>query len=263
FATNRLKAIQERYGRKSVGVITSSRCTNEETYLVQKLTRAVFMNNNTDTCARVCHSPTGYGLGQAFGTSAGTQNFDSVEHTDGVIVNGANPTDGHPVFASRLKKRLRQGAKLIVIDPRRIELVSSPHIKASYHLPLKPGTNVAVVTSLAHVIVTEGLFDEKFVRERCDWSEFEDWAAFVAEERNSPEVVGKLSGVDPDLIRQAARLYATGGNGAIYYGLGVTEHSQGSTAVMAIANLAMATGNLGRAGVGVNPLRGQNNVQGA
>lgn len=263
FTANKLKAIQAKYGRDSIGGITSSRCTNEETFLVQKLIRAGFGTNNVDTCARVCHSPTGYGLKTTFGTSAGTQDFDSVEHTDVVIVIGANPTDGHPVFASRLKKRLRQGAKLIVIDPRRIDLVKSAHIKAEVHLPLRPGTNVAIVTSLAHVIVTEGLVDEAFVRERCDWAEFEEWAAFVSEPRNSPEVVGPMAGVEPDAIRQAARLFATGGNGAIYYGLGVTEHSQGTTTVMAIANLAMATGNIGRPGVGVNPLRGQNNVQGA
>ena len=257
------RRIQYQHGRGAIGGITSSRCTNEETYLVQKLVRQGFGNNNVDTCARVCHSPTGYGLKTTFGTSAGTQDFDSVDQTDVVMIIGANPTDGHPVFASRLKKRLRQGAKLIVVDPRRTDIVRSAHVEAAYHLPLKPGTNVAVVTSLSHVIVTEGLYDEKFIRERCDWSEFEDWAAFVAEPQHSPEEVEKLSGVPAELIRQAARLYARGGNGAIYYGLGVTEHSQGSTTVMAIANLAMVTGNIGRPGVGVNPLRGQNNVQGA
>ena len=260
---NEFRRIQYQYGRAAIGGITSSRCTNEETYLVQKLIRQGFGNNNVDTCARVCHSPTGYGLGQTYGTSAGTQDFDSVEHTDVVMIIGANPTDAHPVFASRMKKRLRAGAKLIVLDPRRTDIVRSAHIEAQHHLPLKPGTNVAVLTALAHVIVTEGLFDEAFIRERCDWDEFQDWASFVAQPENSPEVVGALSGVDPEEIRGAARLYATGGNGAIYYGLGVTEHSQGSTTVIAIANLAMATGNIGRRGVGVNPLRGQNNVQGA
>jgi formate dehydrogenase major subunit len=257
------KRIQAQYGRGSIGGITSSRCTDEETFLVQKLVRATFGNNNVDTCARVCHSPTGYGLSTTFGTSAGTQDFDSVEHTDVMILIGANPTDAHPVFASRMKKRLRAGAKLIVIDPRRIDLVRTPHVEASYHLPLLPGTNVAILSALAHVIVTEGLVNEKFVRERCNWDEFSDWAAFVSEPRNSPEEVAKLSGVPAEQIRGAARLFATGGNGAIYYGLGVTEHSQGSTTVMAIANLAMATGNIGRPGVGVNPLRGQNNVQGS
>ncbi|MBY6241101.1 formate dehydrogenase subunit alpha [Methylosinus sp. Sm6] len=263
FAADRFKKIIETHGKRSVGVITSSRCSNEETYLVQKLTRAGFGNNNTDTCARVCHSPTGYGLNQAFGTSAGTQDFDSVDDSDVILVIGANPTDAHPVFGSRMKKRLREGAKLIVVDPRRIDLVRSPHIEANHHLALKPGTNVAIVTSLAHVIVKEGLVNEAFVRERCDWDEFQDWAAFVSDDRNSPEEVEKLSGVPAEDIRAAARLYATGGRAAIYYGLGVTEHSQGSTTVMAIANLAMATGNLGRRGVGVNPLRGQNNVQGS
>jgi formate dehydrogenase major subunit len=257
------KRIQAQHGRGAVGVITSSRCTNEETYLMQKLARAGFLNNNTDTCARVCHSPTGYGLSQTFGTSAGTQDFDSVEHVDVILVIGANPTDGHPVFASRMKKRLRAGAKLIVIDPRRTDLVRMPHIEAAYHLPLKPGTNVAVLTALAHVIVTEGLVNQEFVRARCEDDTFAEWAAFVSEPRNSPEAVEKTSGVPAAAIRGAARLYATGDNAAIYYGLGVTEHSQGTTSVMAIANLAMATGNIGKLGGGVNPLRGQNNVQGS
>ena len=263
FAATKLRAIQYELGKDAIGVITSSRCTNEETYLVQKLARAVFGNNNTDTCARVCHSPTGYGLGQTFGTSAGTQDFDSVQHADVVMVIGANPTDGHPVFASRLKKRLRQGAKLIVVDPRRIDLVRTPHVQAAHHLALRPGTNVAVVTALAHVIVTEGLFDESFIRERCDWDEFQDYAEFVSDAKHSPEAVEALTGVPAQELRAAARLYARGGNGAIYYGLGVTEHSQGSTTVIGIANLAMLTGNIGRPGVGVNPLRGQNNVQGS
>ena len=257
------KRIQQTYGRGSVGGITSSRCTDEETFLVQKLVRGGFGNNNVDTCARVCHSPTGYGLANTFGTSAGTQDFDSVEHTDVIILIGANPTDAHPVFASRMKKRLRQGAKLIVIDPRAIDLVRMPHVEAAYHLPLLPGTNVAMLTALAHVIVTEGLVNETFVRERCELDAFEHWAEFVAEAKNSPEAVARITGVPAESIRKAARLYASGGNGAIYYGLGVTEHSQGSTAVMGIANLAMATGNIGRPGVGVNPLRGQNNVQGS
>ena len=263
FAAQRMRAIQQTHGQKSIGVITSSRCTNEETYLVQKLARAVFGNNNTDTCARVCHSPTGYGLGQTFGTSAGTQDFDSVEHSDVVVVIGANPTDGHPVFASRLKKRLRAGAKLIVIDPRRTDIVRSAHVEAAHHLALRPGTNVAVVTAMAHVIVTEGLADEAFIKSRCDWDEYREYAEFAADPRHSPEATEMLTGVAAAQLRAAARLFATGGNGAIYYGLGVTEHSQGSTTVIGIANLAMLTGNIGRKGVGVNPLRGQNNVQGS
>ncbi|MEM7568287.1 MAG: formate dehydrogenase subunit alpha [Pseudomonadota bacterium] len=263
-----LKRIQAKYGKRSVGGITSSRCTNEETYLVQKLIRQGFGNNNVDTCARVCHSPTGYGLKTTFGTSAGTQDFDSVEETDVILVIGANPTDGHPVFASRMKRRLRgqdgrDPAGLIVVDPRQIDLVKSPNITADHHLQLRPGTNVAVLTAMAHVIVTEGLTDDAFIKERCDGDAFADWAAFVSDARNSPETLEAVTQVPADALRHAARLYATGGNAAIYYGLGVTEHSQGSSTVMAIANLAMATGNIGRRGVGVNPLRGQNNVQGA
>ena len=262
-AASEFKRLQAKYGRDSIGGITSSRCTNEETYLVQKLVRAAFGNNNVDTCARVCHSPTGYGLKQTLGESAGTQTFKSVEKCDVMIVVGANPTDGHPVFASRMKRRLREGAKLIVIDPRRIDLVRSPHVQADHHLQLKPGTNVSMITALAHVIVTEGLVDEAFVAERCDTASFATWREFVARPENSPEATEAVTGVPAAEARAAARLFAAGANGAIYYGLGVTEHSQGSTMVMGIANLAMATGNVGREGVGVNPLRGQNNVQGA
>jgi formate dehydrogenase major subunit len=263
YAASELKRIQAKYGRNSIGGITSSRCTNEETYLVQKLVRAGFGNNNVDTCARVCHSPTGYGLKNTIGESAGTQNFDSVMQADVIFVIGANPTDGHPVFASQMKRRLRQGAKLMVADPRTIDLVRTPHIQAQHHLKLRPGTNVALINSLAHVVVTEGLVKEDFVRERCEVDSFEKWRTFVSLAKNSPEAMQEITGVPASEVRAAARLYATAGNGAIYYGLGVTEHSQGSTMVMGIANLAMATGNVGREGVGINPLRGQNNVQGS
>ncbi|MGE0652264.1 MAG: formate dehydrogenase subunit alpha [Alphaproteobacteria bacterium] len=263
FAARRFTAIQEKYGRGAIGGITSSRCTNEEVYVVQKMVRAAFRNNNVDTCARVCHSPTGYGLKTTFGTSAGTQDFKSVKDSDVIVIIGANPTDAHPVFASRMKRRLREGAKLIIIDPRRIDLVRMPHVQASHHLQLRPGTNVAVINALAHVIVTEGLANKEFIDERCETADFEAWAKFIAEERNSPEVLEEVTGVPAAEVRAAARLYATGGNGAIYYGLGVTEHSQGSTMVMGMANLCMLTGNIGRRGVGLNPLRGQNNVQGS
>jgi formate dehydrogenase major subunit len=263
FSADRFKAIQAKYGKGAIGGIVSSRCTNEEDYLVQKLVRAAFGNNNVDTCARVCHSPTGYGLKQTLGESAGTQTFDSVMQADVIMVIGANPTDGHPVFGSQMKRRLREGAKLIVVDPRAIDLVKSPHVQANYHLKLRPGTNVAMANALAHVIVTEGLVDEAFVAERCETQAFIDWKNFVSEPRNSPEALEADTGVPAQLVREAARLYAGAGNAAIYYGLGVTEHSQGSTMVMGIANLAMATGNIGRLGVGVNPLRGQNNVQGS
>jgi formate dehydrogenase major subunit len=263
YAASEFKRIQAKHGKDSVGGITSSRCTNEEAYLVQKLVRAAFGNNNVDTCARVCHSPTGYGLKHTFGESAGTQAFNSVMKADVVVVVGANPTEGHPVFASQLKRRLREGAKLIVIDPRVISLVRTPHIEADYHLQLRPGTNVAVMNAIAHVVITEGFAKEGFIAERCENDSYRMWKEFVSDPGCSPEATATMTGVPAALLRGAARLYAGAGNGAIYYGLGVTEHSQGTTMVMSIANLAMATGNLGREGVGVNPLRGQNNVQGA
>jgi formate dehydrogenase major subunit len=262
-AASEFRRIQAKFGKEAIGGITSSRCTNEETYLVQKLVRAAFGNNNVDTCARVCHSPTGYGLKQTLGESAGTQTFDSVMKADVIMLIGANPAAAHPVFASQMKRRLRQGAKLIVIDPRTTEMVKSPHIEADYHLKLMPGTNVAVITALAHVIMSEGLFDAAFIAERCEEQSFKNWQQFVLQPDNSPEATASITGVPAADLRSAARLFAAGDNGAIYYGLGVTEHAQGSTMVMGIANLAMATGNVGREGVGVNPMRGQNNVQGA
>ncbi len=263
YGASELRRIQGKYGRDSIGGITSSRCTNEETFLVQKLVRAAFGTNNVDTCARVCHSPTGYGLKNTLGESAGTQAFDSVMQADLILIIGANPTDGHPVFASQLKRRLRQGAQLIVADPREIGLVRAPHVAADIHLPLRPGTNVALMNALAHVVVTEGLTKDAYVAARCEADSYAKWKAFVAEARNSPEASEAITGVPAANVRAAARRYANAGNSAIYYGLGVTEHSQGTTTVMSIANLAMATGNLGREGVGVSPLRGQNNVQGS
>ncbi len=268
YAAKKLKKAQADYGVKAIGGITSSRCTNEEVWLVQRLIRQGFGNNNVDTCARVCHSPTGYGLKQTFGESAGTQNFDSVMDADCIIVIGSNPTDAHPVFGSQMKRRLRgldgKGkAKLIVADPRAIDLVRTPHIEADYHLQLKPGTNVALINGLAHIALTEGLLDEDFIKERCEGVSFEAWKAQIADPANSPERVSDITGVPKDDLIAAARLYATSPNSAIYYGLGVTEHSQGSMMVMGMANLAMATGNIGRPGVGVNPMRGQNNVQGS
>ncbi len=263
YAAKRFREIQKKHARKAVGGITSSRCTIEEVFVVQKLVRTAFNNNNVDTCARVCHSPTGYGLKQTLGTSAGTQPFDSVMDADVIVVIGANPTDGHPVFASQMKRRLREGARLIVVDPRKIDLVRSPHIEADFHLPLLPGTNVPMINAFAHVAVAEGLVDESYVNERCDLDSFEAWKKQILKPENSPEVVSEISGVPADDIRNAARLYASADRGAIYYGLGVSEHSQGSTMVMGMANLAMATGNIGFSGCGVNPLRGQNNVQGS
>ncbi len=263
FSADRLKQAQKDHGVKAIGGITSSRCTNEEVWLVQRLIRQGFGNNNVDTCARVCHSPTGYGLKQTFGESAGTQNFDSVMDADCIMVIGSNPTDAHPVFGSQMKRRLRQGAKLIVADPRAIDLVRSPHIQANYHLQLRPGTNVALINGLAHIAAKEGLLDEEFIQSRTDLQSYSDWKASILSDDNSPQNVSEITGVPVEDLLGAARMFATQKNSAIYYGLGVTEHSQGSTMVMGMANLAMATGNIGRSGVGVNPMRGQNNVQGS
>ncbi|SNT54313.1 formate dehydrogenase alpha subunit [Streptosporangium subroseum] len=261
YVGRRMLEIQSLHGMGAIGGITSSRCTNEEVYAVQKMVRAAFGNNNVDTCARVCHSPTGYGLKQTYGTSAGTQDFKSVDQADVILVIGANPTDAHPVFASRIKRRLRKGAQLIVADPRKIDLVRSPHVEAQHHLRVMPGTNVALINAMGHVVVTEGLVDREFVAERCE--DFSEWERFIADPEHSPEAVEEITGIPAADLRAATRLYAGARNATIMYGLGVTEHSQGSTMVMGMANLAMATGNIGREGVGVNPLRGQNNVQGS
>jgi len=239
YTASEFKRLQAQYGRDSVGGITSSRCTNEEAYLVQKLVRAAFGNNNVDTCARVCHSPTGYGLKHTLGESAGTQAFTSLAKTDVVLLIGANPTEGHPVFASQLKQRLRQGAHLIVVDPRTIGMVRTPHVQADCHLQLRPGTNVALMNALSHVVVTEGLTRESYIAERCEQPSYQKWKAFVAHPDRSPEATESATGVPAEHVRAAARLYARAGNSAIYYGLGVTEHSQGTTMVMCIANLAM------------------------
>jgi len=262
YAAQGLRRVQKKYGRTSVGAVSSSRCTNEEIFLTQKFARAVLGNNNIDNCARICHSPTQFGLSATVGWGAASQHFDSILQADVIMVVGANPTEGHPVFGSLMKRRIRQGAKLIVLDPRQTESVKSPHLKADVHLPLRPGTNVAVLDSISHVIVREKLYAEDFIRARCEWHEFENWAALVGSDQYAPEVIGPLAGIDPQDIRKAAHLYAGGPNSAIYYGLGVTEHSQGSTGVMCLGNLALACGMLGREGVGVNPLRGQGNVQG-
>jgi len=262
YAAGEFKRIQAEHGVTSVGAVSSSRCTNEEIFLMQKFARVALRNNNIDNCSRICHSPTQFGLSATLGAGAASQHFDSVLQSDVVLVVGANPTEGHPVFGSMMKRAVRRGARLLVIDPRRTETVDSPHCQAEVHLALRPGTNVLVLNSVAHVIVRERLYNEEFVRARCDWDDFGLWMGMVGDDRYSPEVVGPEAGLDPDDIRRLARIYAAGPNSTIYYGLGVTEHSQGSTGVMCLGNLTMATGMIGREGVGVNPLRGQGNVQG-
>ena len=250
-----LTRIKNEHGGQAVAGISSARCTNEENYLMQKFIRAVMGTNNIDCCARVCHSPTAWGMQKSFGTGAATNSFEDLEFTKCIMVIGANPTEGHPVTGARLKQQVMKGIPLIVIDPRKIELV--PYAK--YHLQLRPGTNVALLNMMARFILDAGLMKREFVEKRCEnWAEFE--AGLKALDLDEME---RITGVSQELARAAALEYASAEAAMSFHGLGVTEHQMGARTVMLIANLAMMTGNIGRPGVGVNPLRGQNNVQGA
>jgi formate dehydrogenase major subunit len=250
-----LTRIKKDHGGNAVAGISSARCTNEENYLMQKFIRQVIGTNNIDCCARVCHSPTAWGMQKSFGTGAATNSVEDLEYTKCIMVIGANPTEGHPVTGARLKQQVMKGVPLIVIDPRKIELV--PYAK--HHLQLRPGTNVALLNMFARFILDAGLVKTEFVRKRC-----ENWDAFESGLRALDlDALEKITGVDKELVRAAALEYATSEAAMSFHGLGVTEHEQGAKTVMLISNLAMMTGNIGRPGVGVNPLRGQNNVQGA
>jgi formate dehydrogenase major subunit len=255
FVTQRMIAIRDTHGPDAIAFISSSRCTNEENYILQKLARAAIGTNNIDNCSRVCHSPTSYGLIQSLGESGGTNSFADIDVTACLFVTGANPTEGHPVVGARMKEARLRGAKLIVADPRRIELATM----ADVFLQLRPGTNVALYNGLAHVVVRDGLVDEAFLDARAD--------GLAAYEEHllayDPKSVEAITGVPARLLEKAAHLYATTPPAAIFYGLGVTEQAQGVAGVRCLANLAILTGNLGRAGAGSNPLRGQNNVQGS
>lgn len=255
YIIERLTAIKAEFGPTAIAGISSARCTNEENYLMQKFIRSVIGGNNIDCCARVCHSPTAFGMRETFGTGAATNSFEDIDRAKLIMIVGANPTHGHPVVGARMKQAVLNGATLIVIDPRETELA---HM-AEVHLALKPGTNVPMFNALANVIVTEGLVDQSFLDQHTEG--FAEFREFIADK--TPEWASPITGVSAELIRKAARLYATSGGSMMFHGLGVTEHYQGSFGVMLLANLAMLTGNIGRPGVGVNPLRGQNNVQGA
>ncbi len=255
FIAGRLQEIKEQHGADAIAGISSARCTNEENYLMQKFIRAVIGTNNIDGCARVCHSPTALGMQRAFGTGAATNSIEDLKYTDCILLIGANPTAAHPVTGAKIKQAAMQGKTLIVVDPREIPLARY----ADYHLQLKPGTNVALLNMLMYYIVTEGLVDQEFVDQRTEG--YDDFLRQI--KALDIDELEKITGVDKDLARQAAIAYATAPNAMSFHGLGVTEHSQGTFTVMQIADLAMLTGNIGRRGVGVNPLRGQNNVQGA
>ena len=254
FIANKLTEVKTNFGSDAIAGISSARCTNEENYLMQKFIRAVVGSNNIDCCARVCHSPTALGMQNTFGTGAATNSVDDIKDTNCILVIGANPTDAHPVTGAKLKQFAMKGL-CIVIDPRRTELASY----ATYHLQLKPGTNVALLNMMFYYIIKEKLEDIEFIKNRTEG--YEDFKAFI--ETLNIDDLEKITGVDKNLVRDAAIAYATVPNAMSFHGLGVTEHSQGTFTVMQIADLAMITGNIGRRGVGVNPLRGQNNVQGA
>jgi formate dehydrogenase major subunit len=247
--------IRDASGPEALAAISSSRGTNEENYLISKFVRCVFGTNNIDNCARVCHSATVTGMMETVGASAATNSLDSIEQAKLIMVVGANPTEAHPVVGARIKRVVRRGTPLIVIDPRRIELAEY----AALHLRLRPGTNVALLNGMGHVIVTEGLMDRTFIEARTE--QYDDWVGTVLP--CTPEKTEQITGVPAGDIRKAARLYAQSGGSMCIHGLGVTEHKFGSHGVIALCNLALATGNVGRIGTGINPLRGQNNVQGA
>ncbi len=255
FIADKLTEIKTKYGPDSIGGISSARCTNEENYLMQKFIRTVIGTNNIDSCARVCHSPTALGMQRTFGTGAATNSVVDLKYTDCIMVIGANPTDGHPVTGAKMKQFAMKGKPSIVIDPRRTEIANY----ATYHLQLKPGTNVAVLNMMLYYILQEGIEDKNFIENRTEG--YEDFRQHVLS--MDIDELSEISGVDKELVRKAAIAYATAPNAMSFHGLGVTEHSQGTYTVMLIADLAMITGNIGRRGVGVNPLRGQNNVQGA
>ena len=253
--STRFAAIRDRHGPDAFASISSSRCTNEENFLMQKFARVVMGTNSIDNCSRVCHSPSAYGLGEALGTGAGTNPFEDVFHSDLIVLVGANPTEAHPVFGSRIKQAVLKGCRLIVLDPRNTELARL----ADLHLPLRPGSNVAVVNAMQHVLIEEGLLDAEFMARHA--LGFEEVRAEM--EACTPEWAADISGVDPELIRQAARMYGKARAAQFLWGLGVTEAGHGSNTVFGMINMAIMTGNLGRPGAGTSPIRGQNNVQGA
>ena len=255
FTARRLKCMLAECGPQSIGILGSARGTNEEAYLAQKFARTVIGTNNVDCCARVCHTPTAAAMKLMIGTGAATNSYNDIEKAKTILICGSNPTENHPIVGARIKQAALAGANLIVIDPRTIELAQY----ATIHLQPRPGTNIPLLNALAYTIVEEQLFDQQFRKERVsEWDEFCDFIKAFP-----PEEVENTCGVKADLIRQAARLYATGKPSMCFHGLGVTEHAQGTEGVMCLVNLALLTGNIGKAGTGINPLRGQNNVQGA
>ncbi len=255
FTAKRLLRALEEHGPDNIGILGSARGTNEENYLAQKFARVVIGTNNVDCCARVCHTPTAAAMRLMIGTGASTNSYNDIEKAQTILVCGANATENHPIIGARIKQAALRGANLIVIDARYIELAQY----ATVHLQPRPGTNIPLLNALAYTILEERLFDAPFTSDRvAEWDEFREFIKDF-----SPEAVGAICGVEADHIRQAARLYANSKPSMCFHGLGVTEHTQGTEGVMCLVNLALLTGNIGKPGTGINPLRGQNNVQGA
>lgn len=255
FITDKFKQLIADHGPDSIAGISSARTPNEENYLMQKFMRAVVGTNNIDCCARVCHSPTALGMQRAFGTGAATNSIEDLNYTDCIIVIGANPTDAHPVTGAKIKQKLMKGTMGIIIDPRKIELAKY----AKYHLQLRPGTNVALLNMMLYYIITEDVMDKDFVASRTEG--FDEFKAEIL--KLDMDELATITGVDKELVKEASLAYAKANAAMEFHGLGVTEHSQGTFTVQLIADLAMITGNIGKKGSGMNPLRGQNNVQGA
>ena len=255
FTAAKLKQLDAEYGKESIAILGSARATNEENYVAQKFARVVLGTNNVDCCARVCHTPTAAAMKMMLGTGAATNSFIDIEKASTFLLCGSNPTENHPIVGARVKQAVLAGANLVVIDPRKTELTRF----ANVHLQLHPGTNIPLLNSIAHVIIAEGLADAEFIENRVE--EFEQFRDFVAD--YPPERAAEICGVSAEDIREGARLYATARPAMCMHGLGVTEHTQGTEGVMCLVNLALLTGNIGKPGTGVNPLRGQNNVQGS
>ena len=255
YIKQKLEKIKNESGPDAIAGISSARCTNEENYVFQKMIRAAIGTNNIDCCARICHSPTAWGMQQTFGTGAATNSTEDIYHADLFLVIGANPTNAHPVTGAKIKQQVMKGKKLIVLDPITTDIAKL----ADYHIRLRPGTNVAVLNMMLYYIVKGNLLNKDFVENRTEG--FDEFLNHI----NGLDIdhLASVAGVDKQLVKEAAIAYATAKNSMEFHGLGVTEHEQGSKTVMLIADLAMITGNIGRRGVGVNPLRGQNNVQGA
>ncbi len=256
YAADRLVEIYRRDGAKAMAVYCCAKATNEDNYLLQKMFRALFRTNNVDHCTRLCHAASVVALQMAVGSAAMSNTAAEVVESDVFMLTGSNVSENHPIIALQMKKAVQKhGAKLIVIDPRRIEMVDY----ATLYLPIKPGSDVPVFSAMAHVILKENLHNQQFIADRT-----ENFDAFaLSMEKFTPEYAETISGVDRQLIIDAARLYATAGKSAIYWALGIPESTHGTANAFSLINLALLTGQIGRRGTGLNPLRGQNNVQGA